>query len=116
MSNSMSISASAYAPALLGLPWTKPLDEWPQDIIVALPQAFPGTWCASFYSGTSSKSAPSRRSGAGVAHHEYRMLRELQRVGAPSVVPVAVITGRRDTDGDVLTAALVTEQSSRFLP
>ena len=52
------------------------------------------------------------------AHHEYKMLRELQRLGAPSVRPVAVITGRHpaiESYGE-LTAALVTEHLEFSLP
>lgn len=112
----MSISTSAYAPALLGLPWTKPLDEWPQDIIVALPRGISRHVVRFVLLGDQRQVCAVKEIGRRVAHHEYRMLRELQRVGAPSVVPVAVITGRRDTDGDVLTAALVTEHLKFSLP
>src|SRR5690625_5526432 len=56
--------------------------------------------------------------GARTAHHEYKMLRELQRLGAPSVRPVAVITGRHPAEEDYgeLTAALVTEHLEFSLP
>ena len=44
------------------------------------------------------------------------MLRDLVRLGAPSVRPLAVITGRKDPDGEPLTAALVTEHLEYSLP
>ncbi|WP_155994053.1 DUF4032 domain-containing protein [Corynebacterium vitaeruminis] len=116
MPNSMSISTSAYAPALLTLPWTKPLDEWPQEIIVALPRGISRHVVRFVRIGEDRKVCAVKEIGRRVAHHEYRMLRELQRVGAPSVVPVAVITGRKDREGDELTAALVTEHLKFSLP
>lgn len=116
MPNSMSISTSAYAPALLTLPWTKPLDEWPQEIIVALPRGISRHVVRFVNIGEDRKVCAVKEIGRRVAHHEYRMLRELQRVGAPSVVPVAVITGRKDREGGELTAALVTEHLKFSLP
>ncbi len=44
------------------------------------------------------------------------MLRDLGRLGAPAVRPLAVITGRRDAHGEELTAALVTEHLEFSLP
>ena len=34
-----------------------------------------------------------------IAFREYRMLRNLQRIGLPAVAPQGVVTGREGTDG-----------------
>lgn len=54
--------------------------------------------------------------GQKVAYNEYKTLRDLNRLGAPSVRPLAVITGRVDATGEPLTAALVTEHLEFSLP
>ena len=41
-----------------------------------------------------------------IAFREYRLLRDLQRLGLPAVVPQGVVTGRVDEDGEELPAAL----------
>lgn len=51
-----------------------------------------------------------------VAHREYNMLRDLGRIGAPAVTPLAVVTGRADEEGKHLEAALITEHLSYSLP
>ena len=54
--------------------------------------------------------------GESVAHREYELLRDLVRLGAPCVIPTAVITGRMGVDGEHLNSALVTEHLSNSLP
>jgi hypothetical protein len=54
--------------------------------------------------------------GESVAYREYELLRRLNRLDVPSVVPVGVITGRRDANGDRLEAVLVTEHLQFSLP
>ena len=44
------------------------------------------------------------------------MLRDLQRMGMPSVVPQGVVTGREDGDGEDLPAALITQHLRFSLP
>lgn len=41
--------------------------------------------------------------GESVAHHEYETLRNLNRLDAPCVEPLAVITGRYDDAGEPST-------------
>lgn len=50
------------------------------------------------------------------ARHEYRMLRQLGRLGAPCVKPVAEVTGRADEHGEPLSPALVTRHLRFSLP
>ncbi|WP_348523489.1 DUF4032 domain-containing protein [Demequina litorisediminis] len=53
---------------------------------------------------------------APIAQREFDMLKELGRMGAPCVVPFAVVDGRVDGDGEELPAALVTEHLQFSLP
>ncbi|AKE40588.1 Lipopolysaccharide kinase (Kdo/WaaP) family [Corynebacterium kutscheri] len=110
----MHITNGTIAPALLGLPWHLPLVDWPEELLAALPRGIsrhevrfvkiPGMVIAI------------KEIGQRSAHHEYRMLRDLRRLGAPAVQPLAVITGRKDENGEELTAALVTEHLEFSLP
>ncbi|APT93791.1 lipopolysaccharide kinase [Corynebacterium phocae] len=128
MTNSMNIDGSAYAPSLLPLPWSTPLDKWGDDVVVRLPRGISrhvvrfvhlgdatGTDFATM-SPTGGIIAAIKEIGRKTAHHEYAMLRELRRVKAPAVTPIAVITGRRSPEWEVLTAALVTEHLRFSLP
>ncbi len=120
MAESMRISSSTYAVSLLRLPWGLPLEEWPAELIVALPRGISRHVVR--FVGLEKREdrgvVAIKEIGVRTAHHEHRMLRELQRLGAPAVVPVAVITGRtpEDPDSGELTAALVTEHLEYSLP
>ncbi|MCS4535723.1 DUF4032 domain-containing protein [Corynebacterium sp. HS2168-gen11] len=131
MTDTMNISASAYAPALLTLPWNTPLEDWDDNTVVKLPKGisrhtvrfvqlnteYGSTNATRITNGsTTAIIAAVKEIGRHTAHHEYAMLRELKRIGAPAVTPIAVITGRRDTSDDILTAALVTEHLRFSLP
>ncbi|WP_411708422.1 DUF4032 domain-containing protein [Corynebacterium sp. LaCa116] len=116
MKESMSITSSTYASALLALPWDTPLEHWPDELIAALPRGISRHIVR--FVGINRGIVAVKEIGVRTAHHEYKMLRELQRLGAPSVRPVAVITGRHpaiESYGE-LTAALVTEHLEFSLP
>lgn len=118
MPERMEISGTALAPALLQLPWELPLEQWPERVITVLPRGI-SRHTVRFVSvpdGSATRVIAVKEIGEKVAHHEYQMLRELGRLGAPSVRPLAVITGRRNADGEELTACLVTEHLSFSLP
>jgi hypothetical protein len=51
-----------------------------------------------------------------VARREYHLLRDLQRLGLPTVVPQAVVTGRKNRAGEWLPSALVTRHLRFSLP
>ena len=51
-----------------------------------------------------------------IARREYQLLRELQKIGLPTVVPQAVVTGRVDAAGNDLPSALVTRHLRFSLP
>lgn len=100
--------------AVAGLPWQKSLEEWPEDPaltekrgisrhIVRLVQSTPEP---------DSEVYAVKETVSEFANREYKILRELKQLDAPSVQSVAVVEGRTDVQGEELPCALVT----RFLP
>ena len=72
------------------------------------------TSCASC--GSASSVYAVKETNEDIAFREYRLLRDLQRMGMPAVVPQGVVTGREDRDGEELPAALITEHLRFSLP
>lgn len=114
MPNSLEITAATIDPALLDLPWEVPLEDWPSDILAALPRGLSRHIVR--FVNLSGRVIAVKEIGERVAHHEYEMLRDLSRIDAPSVLPTAVVTGRRDSAGEELNAVLVTEHLQFSLP
>ncbi|WP_420839157.1 DUF4032 domain-containing protein [Corynebacterium hindlerae] len=114
MQPNMQITNSTLVPALLSLPWDIPLEEWPTDLLASLPRGISRHVVR--FVNADDRVIAIKEIGQKVAYHEYRTLRELSRMGAPAVRPLAVITGRRDANGEELTAALVTEHLEYSLP
>lgn len=114
MPQSMQITAANLDPALLDLPWEIPLEEWPESVLAALPRGISRHVVR--FVNLSGRVIAVKEIGETVAYHEYELLRDLNRLQAPSVTPTAVITGRRALDGEPLTPALVTEHLQFSLP
>ncbi len=114
MSESLEIMAATVDPSLLDLPWEIPLEEWPDEILAALPRGISRHIVR--FVNLSDRVIAVKEIGPTVAHHEYEMLRDLSRLGAPSVLPTAVVTGRHSVDGEELNAVLVTEHLQFSLP
>ena len=114
MPHALEITAATVDPALLDLPWELPLAEWPSDILAALPRGISRHVVR--FVNLSDRVIAVKEIGESVAYHEYEMLRDLSRLEAPSVVPTAVISGRRDARGEELAAVLVTEHLQFSLP
>ncbi|WP_083379145.1 DUF4032 domain-containing protein [Boudabousia tangfeifanii] len=112
--SAMQITAANVDPALLDLPWELPLAEWPDSVLAALPRGISRHVVR--FVNLSGRVIAVKEIGETVAHHEYELLRDLTRLGAPSVIPTAVITGRRDANGEELNSALVTEHLQFSLP
>ena len=110
----MRIVASRPDPAILRLPWHLPLEEWPDDVVVPLPRGLSRHVVRIVQLGTSAFAV--KETNGDIAFREYRMLRDLQRMGMPSVVPQGVVTGREDRDGNELPAALITQHLRFSLP
>ena len=105
----MRIVASRPDPALVSLPWGKPLEEW-EEYVVPVPRGLSRHVVRVIQLGRSFYAV--KETPEEIAFEEYRLLRELQRLGQPSVVPQAVVA---DRPGD-LPGALVTRHLPFALP
>lgn len=114
MPQSLQITAANVDPALLDLPWDVPLEDWPQDILAALPRGISRHIVR--FVNLSGRVIAVKEIGESVAYREYALLRDLSRMEAPSVQPTAVVTGRKDPNGEELNAVLVTEHLQFSLP
>ena len=114
MRQSLQITAANLDPELLDLPWETPLEEWPESVLAALPRGISRHVVR--FVNLGGRVIAVKEIGETVAYHEYQLLRDLNRLGAPSVIPTAVITGRKSPEGEELTPALVTEHLQFSLP
>lgn len=114
MVQTLQITASAPDPALLDLPWDIPLENWPDDVLAALPRGISRHIVR--FVRLSGRVIAIKEIGESVAYREYELLRQLSRMSVPSVVPVGVITGRKDANGERLEAVLITEHLQFSLP
>ncbi|MDP2775909.1 MAG: DUF4032 domain-containing protein [Nocardioides sp.] len=101
-------------PALLKLPWSTPLEDWTDDYVVPLPRGLSRHVVRIVRLGEHTYAV--KETVDDIAFREYRLLRDLQRLGMPAVVPQGVVTGRVDPDGEELPAALLTEHLHFSLP
>ncbi len=111
---SLQITAARPYPDLLDLPWDVPLEEWPDEHLAALPRGISRHVVRFVKLGN--RVLAVKETNAEIAHREYRMLRMLNRLEVPSVLPVAVITGRVGRDGEPLNSVLVTRHLQYSLP
>lgn len=99
---------------LIPLPWDVALAEWPADYLVALPRGISRHVVRFIKVGNSVYAA--KEVIEHLAIHEYRMLTELRRTDTPAVEPLAVVTGRLDTEGRPLDPVLITRHLEFSLP
>ncbi|MBD7996663.1 DUF4032 domain-containing protein [Arthrobacter sp. Sa2CUA1] len=111
---SLHITAASMDPALLDLPWSIPLEDWPKENLAALPRGISRHVVRFAKLGDSLIAI--KETSERVALREYEMLRKLRRLNIPCVAPVAVITGRTDLNGDELAPVLVTRHLRFSLP
>lgn len=114
MAQAINIKSMSVDPALLDLPWNIPLEQWPPEVLAALPRGI-SRHIVRFVNLNSNVIAVKEISSF-VADREYEILRDLLRLGAPCVRPIAVITGRVDANGEELNSVLITEHLSYSLP
>ena len=114
VSSSLRITAAKPDAALLDLPWDKPLSRWPDSIVAALPQGISRHVVRFVH--LDGRILAIKEIGDSAAHHEYQMLRTLQRLDAPCVEPIAVITGRTTRSGHALNSVFVSEHLPYSLP
>ncbi len=110
----MRIVASRPDPAILTLPWDTPLEQWPDEVVVPLPRGLSRHVVRIVRLGSNVYAV--KETNDDIAFREYRMLRDLQRMGMPAVVPQGVVTGRVGADGEDLPAALITRHLQFSLP
>lgn len=101
-------------PAIVTLPWDRPLVAWPEEVLVPLPRGLSRHIVRIIR--LSDRNYAVKETQEVMAFREYRLLRDLQRLGLPCVVPQAVVTGREDVQGDPLPSALVTRHLQFSLP
>ncbi|MBX3098658.1 MAG: DUF4032 domain-containing protein [Salinibacterium sp.] len=114
MSGSLNITAATVDPALLDLPWSLPLETWPEETIAALPKGISRHLVR--FVNLSEYVVAIKETSAELARREYDMLRRLQRLDIPCVDPVAVITNRTTDAGEPLESVLVTRHLRFSLP
>lgn len=108
------IVASRPDPAIVTLPWSTPLEEWPDDVVLPLARGLSRHVVRIVR--LRERIYAVKETQAPIAMREYDMLRDLQRLGLPTVVPQGVVTGRTAPDGSELPAALLTEHLRYSLP
>jgi len=108
------ITSALIDPALLELPWSTPLAEWPSDHLVALPQGI-SRHVVRFVRLDGTVYAM-KETGERVAEREYDLLRTLERMDFPSVRAVAVVADRTDQSGAPLDPVLITRHLQFSLP
>ncbi len=101
-------------PALLTLPWSRPLEDWTDDHVVPLPRGLSRHVVRIVRLGDRTYAV--KETTEPIAYREYRLLRDLHRLGLPAVVAQGVVTGRLDDRGEPLPAALLTEHLRFSLP
>jgi len=100
--------------AVTGLPWHLPLEEWPEDPVLAEKRGI-SRHVVRLVRASNDPNAEVyavKETVSEFANREYKILRELTHVNAPCVEQVAVVEGRTDIHGEELPCAIVT----RFLP
>ena len=101
-------------PDLVRLPWDLPLEEWSDDHVIPLPRGLSRHVVRFVRVGDHTCAV--KETDELIARREYHLLRDLRRLGLPTVVPQAVVTGRKDRNGEWLPSALVTRHLRFSLP
>jgi hypothetical protein len=108
------IVANRPDPAIVTLPWSVPLEEWGEPYVVPLPRGLSRHVVRIVRLG--GRVYAVKETVEDIAFREYRLLRDLQRLNLPAVMPQGVVTGRVDADGEELPSALLTEHLRFSLP
>ena len=99
---------------ILTLPWNIPLEEWPEDVLVALPRGISRHIVRFVQMGDDI--AAVKETTVEMAQREFEMLRKLRKLDVPTVKPIAVVTDRVDDNGEPLPAVLVTKHLRFSMP
>lgn len=110
----MRLTGSLDEPELAFLPWSTALEEWPDDLVVALPRGI-SRHIVRFVRLNGVVYAI-KEVEQHYAQREYELLFDLQRRGLPTVEPVGSVLDRVDEAGEPLPAGLVTRHLEFSLP
>ncbi|MDI6103863.1 DUF4032 domain-containing protein [Actinoplanes sp. NEAU-A12] len=110
----MRITSALIDPALLDLPWHIPLEDWPADHLVALPQGI-SRHIVRFVKLNGVVYAM-KETRERIAEKEYDLLRALERIDFPAVEAIAIATDRQTPEGEPLETVLVTRHLQFSLP
>ena len=108
------IVAGKASPALVSLPWHLSLEDWGEEHVVALPRGISRHIVRMVRLDGDVFAVKQTREP--LAFREYRLLRDLRRLGLPAVEPVGVVTGRETPEGEEIEPALVTRHLRFSLP
>jgi hypothetical protein len=108
------IVATRPNPALLTLPWHLPLQQWGEDVVIDLPRGLSRHVVRIVRLGRDVYAVKETRER--FAFGEYRLLRDLRKLGLPTVEPVGVVAGRVGRNGDDIEPCLVTRHLQFSLP
>src|SRR5450756_2860166 len=100
----LEITAARPDPALLDLPWSVPLEEWPDEHLAALPRGI-SRHVVRFVK-VAGKVIAVKEIKSDLAVREYNMLRFLKKIGQPCVQPFGVVSGRTNASGEELDSCL----------
>jgi hypothetical protein len=114
MLGAVRITSALVDPALLDLPWSTPLEQWPADHLVALPQGI-SRHVVRFVRLAGTVYAV-KETSERVAEREYDLLRALERIDFPAVEAVAIVADRHAPDGEPLDPVLITRHLQFSLP
>lgn len=110
----LEITASRPDPALLDLPWSTPLADWPKDLLAALPRGISRHVVR--FVRVSGRVLALKEIDHRLARREYDMLRVLNKIDIPAVQPVGVVSGRTTADAVQLDSILITRHLQFSLP
>ncbi|MBL1111771.1 DUF4032 domain-containing protein [Streptomyces sp. 110] len=100
--------------SLLDLPWNVPLEEWPEEHLVALDRGISRHVVR--FARAGGEIVAVKEVGEWAAVREYGLLRDLDRLAVPAVDALAVVTGRTDEHGEPLEPALITRHLAGSQP
>lgn len=110
----LDITAARPWPALLDLPWETPLEDWPEELLAALPRGISRHVVR--FVRIEGRIIAVKEIKADIARREYALLRNLRRLDQPAVEAVGIIAGRVDVHGEPLDACLLTRHLQFSLP
>ncbi len=110
----LELTAARPDPALLDLPWSVPLEDWPAERLAALPRGISRHIVR--FVRVSNRVLAIKEIKLDLARREYAMLRNLERLDLPCVEPFGIVSGRQSRDGTTLDACLITRHLQYALP